>query len=428
MKKQPLRWMKLDNAALIYPAARRRNWTNVFRLSVSFRDEVDPVLLQQALNNTVPRFPSVAARLRTGVFWYYLEQLPKAPEVLSEELYPLNRMTFRGIRKCAFRVLYYRNRMSVELFHSIADGNGGLVFTKTLAAEYVRLRYGCEVENTCGVLDLKETPKRSEWEDSFGRYAAPVALARKEDAAYQVRGTREADGFLHLTTGILDAEAVRAMAKTYGATVTVFLSAVMMKVLYEMQNEAVPNPKRRKPVKVLIPVNLRKLFESETLRNFASYITPGIDPRMGEFSFEEMIAVIHHQMGLELNPKILAAKFTTNVRDERSKLLRIMPLFVKNMAMKLVYNRVGERATSICMSNLGAVSLPEGMKPYVTRLDFVLGVQADSPCNCGICSYDGKLNVSFIRSIEESETERRFFTELRKMGLHILVESNSPRK
>jgi len=199
-------------------------------------------------------------------------------------------------------------------------------------------------------------------------------------------------------------------------------------VLYEMQNEAVPNPRRRKAVKVLIPVNLRKLFASETLRNFASYITPGVDPRMGEFSFEEMIAIIHHQMGLEMNPKLLAAKFTTNVRDERSKFLRIMPLFVKNMAMKLVYNWVGERATSICMSNLGVISLPEGMKPYVTRFDFVLGVQADSPCNCGICSYDGKLNVSFIRSIEESEIERRFFTELRRMGLHIFVESNSPRK
>ena len=133
-------------------------------------------------------------------------------------------------------------------------------------------------------------------------------------------------------------------------------------------------------------------------------------------------------MGLELNPKLLAAKFTANVRDERSKVLRIMPLFVKNIAMKLVYNWVGERASSICMSNLGIVSLPEGMKPYVTRLDFVLGVQADAPCNCGICSYDGKLNVSFIRSIVEPETERRFFTELRRMGLHVLVESNSPRK
>jgi len=63
----------------------------------------------------------------------------------------------------------------------------------------------------------------------------------------------------------------------------------------------------------------------------------------------------------------------------------------------------------------------------VERLDFILGIQADSPCNCGVCSYGGKLNISFTRGIVEAELERRFFTELRKMGLHMLVESNNPR-
>jgi NRPS condensation-like uncharacterized protein len=229
-----------------------------------------------------------------------------------------------------------------------------------------------------------------------------------------------------VTTGILESEAVRALAKTYGATVTVFLAAVMMEAVDELQRQQVKNPRRYKPVKVLIPVNLRKLFGSQTLRNFANYITPAIDPRMGRFSFEEMISVIHHQMGLELNAKRMSAKFTTNVRDEQSKILRVMPLFVKNLAMKMVYNRVGERTASICMSNLGVVELPEGMRPYVTRMDFVLGIQADSPCNCGICSYDGKLYVTFTRGIVESELERLFFTKLRKMGLHVLVESNTP--
>ena len=425
--KQNLRWMRLDNAALIYPAARRRNWTNVFRISVSFRDEVDAGLLQKALERAVARFPSVAVRLRTGMFWYYFEQIPHVPQVQPEELHPLNRITFRSIRRCAFRVLYYRNRMAVEFFHSITDGNGALIFVKSLAAEYVRLRYSVEVANTNGVLDLDETPKKEELEDSFMRHASPVALSRKEDIAYMMTGEREVDRFLHVTTGILEADEVRKVAKSYGATVTVFLAAVMMKAIYEIQNEKVPNPNRRKPVKVLIPVNLRKLFESETLRNFANYITPGIDPRMGEFSFEEMIAIIHHQMGLELNPKRMSAKFTPNVRDARSKFLRVMPLFVKNMAMKVVYHQVGERTASICLSNLGLVDLPEGMKPFVERLDFILGIQADSPCNCGVCSYGGKLNISFTRGIVEAELERRFFTELRKMGLHVLVESNNPR-
>lgn len=416
--------MKLDNAAKIYPAARRRYWTNVFRISVSFDDLIDRDLLQKALSNTVKRFPSVAVRLCSGFFWYYLEEIPAVPEILSEEEYPLNRMTFRDIRKCAFRVLYYKNRMSVEIFHSVTDGNGGLTFAKTLAAEYIRLRYGEDVPCENGILDIHTEPDESEIADSFGKYASPVSASRREDDAYQLSGTKESDSFLNVTTGILDSDAVRALAKSYGATVTVFLAAVMMKSIYDIQNEKVRNPKKRKHIRILIPVNLRKLFPSNTMRNFASYITPGIDPLMGEFTFEEMISVIRHSMGLELTPKRMSAKFTANVRSEQSKILRIMPLFIKNIAMKTVYNAVGERKSSICMSNLGLIELPENMEKHVGRIDFVLGVQADSPCNCGICSYGGKLRVNFIRSIRESDLERHFFTELRKMGLHVLVESN----
>ncbi len=417
-------WLKLDNAAKIYPAVRRRDWTNVFRLSVTFRDEIDPKILQSALDRTVKRFPSVAVRMKTGLFWYYLEEVPEAPRVLDERDCSLNRMTFRSIRQCAFRVLYFKNRMSVEMFHSVTDGNGGLIFTKTLAAEYARLKYGINVPCGDGILDINEPPRRSELEDSFGKNDSPVAKSRKEDIAYLLTGTSEPDSFLHVTCGILDTARVLEAAKKYQTTLTVYLAAVMMNAIYEIQNEKVKEPRRKMPVKVLIPVNLRKLFKSETMRNFASYITPGIDPRLGEYTFDEMIKAIHHKLGLELNPKSLSAKFTANVRSEQSKILRIMPLFIKNIAMRMVYNAVGERTSSICLSNLGAISLPEELQQYVERIDFVLGVQADSPCNCGVCSYGGKLYINFIRGIKESDLERKFFTFLRKQGLHVLIESN----
>ena len=416
--------MKLDNAAKIYPAARRRYWTNVFRLSVTFTEEVDPAVLKEALAAAVKRFPSIAVRLRAGVFWYYLEEIPETPDILSEEDYPLNRMPFRDIRKCAFRVLYYRKRMSVEIFHSVTDGNGGLLFVKSLAAEYLRLKYGVAIPCGDGIVDLNEAPSREELCDSFAPNVSPVSASRKEPNAYLLSGTPEEERFLHLTTGILDAEEVHRMARSCGVTVTVFLAAVLMQSIYEIQNEKVPNPKRRKPVRILIPVNLRRLFPSRTMRNFALYITPDIDPRLGEFAFEEMLAAIHHRLGLELNAKHLASKFTPNVRSEQSKLLRVMPLFIKNVAMKLVYNAVGERKSSICFSNLGQVSLPEAMKGYIERMDFVLGAQAESPCNCGVVGYDGKLYINFVRNIRESDLERKFFTALRKKGLHVYLESN----
>ena len=46
-----LRWLRLDNAAKIYPAARRRNWSNVFRQSVTLHQEVDTEVLKAALES-----------------------------------------------------------------------------------------------------------------------------------------------------------------------------------------------------------------------------------------------------------------------------------------------------------------------------------------------------------------------------------------
>ncbi|MBQ8255211.1 MAG: hypothetical protein IJY94_06900 [Clostridia bacterium] len=422
--KKDLRWMKLDNAAKIYPAARRRHWTNVFRLEVRYHDPVDPEVLKKALGRVIKRFPSVAARISSGIFWYYIEEIGQTPEILREEDHPLNRMTFRDIKKCAFRVLYYKNRMSVEIFHAITDGTGGMIFLKTLAAEYVRLRYGEDVPCENGILDINDEPQREELEDSFSRYTSTVNPGWKEPNAYAIKGTREEDGFMHVVTGIMDSDTIRAEAKKYGVTVTAFLAAVMMKSIYDHQNERVKNPKHLKPVRVLIPVNLRSFLPSKTMRNFAQYITPDIDPRLGEYTFEEMVKAVHHKMGLDLNAKYLSAKFTPNVRSEQVKILRVMPLFIKNFAMKLVYAAVGEKKASICMSNLGVLELPESMARHIERVDFVLGVQATSPVNCGVVSYNGKLIVNFVRGIKEPDLERHFFTTLRKMGIHVLVESN----
>lgn len=416
--------MKLDNAGKIYPAARRRDWTNVFRISVTFEDDINEKNLQSALNKVIKRFPSLAARLRTGFFWYYIEEIPEAPKVLSEENFPLNRMTFHDIKKCAFRVLYYKNRMSVEIFHTMTDGNGGIIFVKTLASQYVRENYGIDVPITDGIFDINEPVCDEELEDSFSRYVSDVNPGWKEPDAYPIKGEAEDDGFMHITTGILECEQVRELSKKYGVTVNTFLAGVMMKSIYDLQNEKVKNPKKKKEVRILIPVNLRKLLPSKTMRNFAQYITPGIDPRLGEYTFEEMLKVIHHKMGLDLNGKYLASKFTANVRSEQLKILRIMPLFVKNFAMKLVYSAVGERKASICISNLGVVELPDEMKCHIKRIDFVLGVQATTPVNCGVLSYDGKLVINFVRNIKESDLERNFFTTLRKMGLHVFIESN----
>lgn len=424
MAERELRWMRLDNAAKIYPAAKRRNWSNLFRLSATVRDPIDPAVLQSALNVTAKRFPSIAVRIRRGMFWYYLEELEKAPAIEQDVAYPLAHRSFSEIRRCAFRVLYYENRIAVEFFHALTDGNGGLVFLKTLTAEYLTQRYGIAVTNGDGVLNRLEEPDDRELEDSFLQNEGPVSKSRREATAYMLSGTREWDGYLNLTTGILNTSEVLALARHYQVSLTALMVSVMMMSILAIQDRHVPDRRRQKPVKVLVPVNLRKFFNSSTLRNFVLYITPGIDPKMGDYTFEEVLKSVYHQMGVELTQKQMSARITVNVRTEKSWALKVVPLFLKNAAMKMVYNIVGEKKSCVTFSNLGAAALPAEMLPYVDRLDFVLGAQAICPNNCGAISYGDHLIINFTRSIEEPELEREFFTRLRKLGLSVYIESN----
>lgn len=419
-----LRWLKLDNAAKIYPAARRENWSNVYRLSATLTEDVDKTILQSALDVTVRRFPSIAARLRRGIFWYYLQQLEHAPEICEEYSHPLTRMNRDEIRRCAFRVIAYKNRIAVEFFHSLTDGNGGLVFLKSLVAEYLQQRYGVHIPAENGVLGRLEEPDDAELEDSFLKYAGPVNASRKENDAWHVSGTPEAGGFLHLTCMQVPVESVLRLAHSYQVSLTAFLSAAMMMALQNLQAEKIPDPRQRPSVKVLIPVNLRKLFPSKTLRNFALYSTPEIQPKLGRYEFDEICKIVKHTMGVEITPKIMATKIATNVSSERSMAIRLIPLPIKNIVMKAVFDAVGEKKSSLSLSNLGNVELPEAMRQYVQRMDFILGVQAMHPSNCGVLSYNGTVYINFIRDIRESELEMHFFRVLRDFGLPVTAESN----
>ena len=419
-----LRWMRLDNAAKIYPAARREGWSNVFRLSATLTEDVDVSILQSALDVTVRRFPSIGARLRRGIFWYYLQQLEHAPPIREEYSYPLTPMSRDEIRQCAFRVIAYKNRIAVEFFHSLTDGSGALIFLKTLVAEYLQQRYGIRVTAEKGVLGRLEEPGEEELEDSFLKYAGPLNASRKENDSWHVSGTPEVGGQLNLTCLCVPAAEALAKAKEYDVSLTAFLASVMLMALQDLQAEKIPDPRRRPSVKVLIPVNLRRLFPSKTLRNFAFYTTPEIQPRLGYYSFEEICKIVKHWMGVEVTPKIMGMKIATNVSDERSLLVKLIPLPLKNMVMKAIFDAVGEIKSCLSMSNLGAVEVPEEMKPYIRRMDFILGVQAAHPNNCGILSYGDTLYINFIRNIRQSELEAHFYRVLRDMGLQVTVESN----
>ncbi len=418
-----LRWMKLDNAAKIYPAAKRRDWNNTFRLSATLTEPVNRDVLRLALDTTIHRFPSIAAKLRRGIFWYYLEELSRAPEIIDEMHSPLMHMPIEDIRKCALRVLVYKNRIAVEFYHALTDGNGGLIFLKSLIAEYLERKYSIEIPATDGVLDREEEPTADELVDSFLENSGDVSKSRAEENSYRLSGIPEKDGFINLTTFMIDSDELRTKAKEHGVTVTALLASALICAIAEIQDRQLPR-RHQRPVKILIPVDLRKIYGSKTLRNFSLYITPGIDPRMGDWEFDEVCKSIHHQMGYGITKKEMTARMTKNVNSEKAFILRIMPLFIKNIAMKMVYNAVGEKKACLDMSNLGVVAIPEEMKEYVRRFDFIIGPLPETPYNCAVITYGGQVNISIVRNVQKPELELAFFDQLRNLGVHVKVESN----
>jgi len=424
MSEKTKEWIRLDNAAKIYPAAKSRNWSALFRLSATLNEPVDPDVLQEAQKCVLARFFCFSLKLRRGLFWYYLEKSEGEPEIRPDVANPCGHMQLRKNRGFGFRVRYYRNRIAVEIFHVLTDGTGGLIFLKTLIAEYLRLKYGANIPRNNEILDCTIPPLPEEIEDSFISYAKGVTRSRAEEDAFHIRGTDETEAFVNVVTGSIPVSAVLSRSQEKGVSLTEYLTAVMILSVDAIQRRVVHSKRRWHPVKVSVPINLRRFFPTNTLRNFSSYVNPGIDPRYGEYSLDETLKMVHHFMGMEVNEKFLNAKFSTNVKTEQNTLLRIMPLFLKNIAMKIAFNLVGDRKTSTCISNLGIANLPDTMRPYVTRMDFMLGPLSRNRVSCGAISYEGTLRLNFTRRIKEATLEREFFTRLVKLGIPVQIESN----
>ncbi len=417
-------WYKLDLSAIVYPTLQRRDFSSVYRLSVLLKEEVNPQVLQQALDMTLPRFPTYKAAIRKGVFWRYLEPNNRPGPFVQEDVKnPCQPMYFKANNRYLVRVYYYKNRIALEAHHSLGDGTGGMCVLQTLTATYLRLMGHEDIENQGFVLDINEKPDTEELEDAYMKYAnARVCPPRPQEKAYHVHGTKEPFYTLNIIDGIMSTSEVIKVAKGYNATITEYLNAVLLYALLERQMKG--GSRRLRPVKIAMPVNLRRFFPSKTLRNFITMVYPGVDPRLGDYSFEEIVTHVHNYMRYYLNEKILRGDITTNAETQRHPLIRIVPLFIKDFAVKSFYARVQDRNSSAGLTNMGAIPVPEGMKKYIERFDIYMGQPFSNRTNCAIISFDDTLTVNFTSGIVEADVERYFFRKLVKDGIHVKIESN----
>lgn len=422
MKSNGFDWFKLDNAAKIFPGQNSNTWSNVFRIGVELKEDVDPEILETALNKTLKRMPSFNVRIKKGFFWYFFEKNPNKATVSPDIKNLCYRVNFKENQGFLFRMYYFGRRIAVDIYHAISDGYGNVVFVSTVVAEYLRLK-GYNIPALGAVLNPNDKPTKTETEDAYNRFASSkVKYNRRDKPVYHAVGTKAGEHMCNYTVGIMSFKQVHEICKRYNATVTEFFAAILMDIHYRKQKAE--NSKKNREVSVQIPVNLRKFYPTDTLRNFVLCLRVKMNPNMGDYTFEEIVKLVSLQLRLANDEKEVNSMMTQNLKIEKNPFTKYIPLGIKNLGVAITFLITGEQTTSALISNIGPVQLPEEMKEHIEKYMFFTGPGKLNGARCGVITFNDKLVFTFSNCYQESDIEREFFTRLVKMGIHVKIESN----
>lgn len=402
----------IDNSAILYLALLRKHHTNIFRFSVTLTEEIDPGSLQEAVNQVHRRFPTIFAGLRPG-FFRYRQISAESPPVVTEDPGLLINMTRKEIAQCACRV-YYRGRdMILEGFHGITDGYGMTASLSTLAAVYLQLRHGLEIPVGYPIFDVKEPPNNAETEDAYLKYADAKPLHLPSRYSYQLPGSDPKCGPVLNEIFSYPVEVLLTAARKSGVSITALLSAVMASAIMELQHSR--QEKHLRPVRIMVPIDLRKIFPSKTLRNFILYALPTMEISEHGCTIQELAQRFSCQIKNHLEQENLAGIIAYNVKTQNMPFFKVLPSGLKCGLMKLAYRFFGESNSSLTMSNLGNISFPEAMRPYVESFMLTMMPRVRSPYNCGMYSYNGYFFINLCRFPEKSELEGIFSRKLQQV-------------
>ena len=413
------KWYKVDNAGKIFPTIWTLKERKSFRLSAVLKEEVDPAILQLALDAALQRFSAFGVRLKRGLFWYYLESNPNKALVSEERNIYCEINPYRGKRHL-FSLCYYGHRISLDIFHTLTDGNGGMEFFKCILYYYLQMLGGI-FENKGEIMTQDLEKYNDETSDSFLKnYDKNIEKTKKEDKGYKIKGTPYGDGRLGIIQAISSVSEFKNVAKKYNATITEYISACLLQAVYQHGF----NGKNQDQVFNLnVPVNVRKFFESNTLRNFALFIRT--QSRFNNnASFEDIIEHTKTVFKEQLTKEKLQQRIIQNVKIEKNIFVRILPLFIKKPVMKIGYKVLGSSIDTLCFSNLGMLKLPNGFENYIDRMEFVIPSSSDSPVNASAVSYNDKLTLSFSTFILERKIIKNIIDQFVKDGINILIETN----
>lgn len=421
---------RLDNSAVFTAATSSREGPFIYRLSCELSETLDVSALQEALSRVVLRFPYFFVQIRSGFFWHYFEPIKTPVTVEKESGIPCSKRP-NDRRKPLCRIYAYGKTLSCEFHHAITDGTGGLIFLRVLVIEYLSSKALLQIDKHSQSIDFlffQKDPHPSEWEDSYRKYFEPKSpFPDAISKAWLVPGPRMRTGY-RVLCGQMPVALVLEKARALKISLTEFVTAVYLLALQDIYLEerdgSGPKRSRRLPISIQIPVNLRALYPSTTMRNFFLFAAPSIDPRLGSWSLEEIAERVHHQMKLGTTKKEFLRHLRRNVGGEAHWVGRVTPLLIKDFALKIINKKMNVALYSGSISNLGIVKMPESAIPFVKRFLFVPPSNKDTGISVGLLSWNDQLFVTTGSTLINRKVEQRFFSRFVELGIPVFVEGS----
>lgn len=409
------KWRKLDNAALAYPALTGKNHTRVFRFYCQLKESVNEEILQKALDITMDKYPLFQAVLRKGLFWFYLEHRELRAMAQKENKPPCSRLYIPDKKALLLEVSYYKNRINFEVFHALTDGTRAMHFLQELVQNYLILAYP---DRKLGRIPVDETiTAKDREEDSFSQYySSELPKGKKQRIrAARIRGEKLTHDEMNVTEVVIPVKETLAKARSMGVSITVLLTAMFLCAI----NEELSGNSRKQPVRLLVPVNLRNYFPSQSMANFFGCIEVGYR-FTEETKFEDVLQGVKEQFETELVKEKIAMRMNDYVRLEKNPFLRAVPLEIKKQAL-MVGGNLDRRSITAVYSNVGIIRFPEEYREYIDRFGLLASTNTMQLCSC---SYENEMVLGFTSKIAGRSIERNMQRMLKEADIPVRAEKN----
>lgn len=420
-KKSKLRWRKLDNSAKIFPIVSNKKFSAVFRMSVVLKEPIEKEILEEATNRTLGRFVSFKVRLRKGFFWYYLEYNPKEPIVELERTYPCKYIDPNTNNNYLFKVTYFENKINVDIFHSLTDGNSATRFFKELIYQYIEIKH--KGEKKFSSHDDKRVSYNNTEDEYIKNYNKKAKGNASSKKAYVLKGKKLPLDAISVVHEKIDIQKLREIAKLKGATVTQYLTANLICSIQEA-NYKYYHRREKKPIKICIPVNLKKYISSTTISNFFSYITIEANMYKGDYkNFEEVLEFVKQDFKDKLTEENVIATMSNNVKLGTNIFIRLLPLFIKKFTVKMSYIEI-RKYTTTTFSNIGRIGILPEYKEYIQDFLFLIAPEQVEKIKCSACSYENHLVFTITSTLKDNHIAKDFAQRLEGQGIEVQIEGN----